>query len=92
MKLLLATLLCLQGCSAFTVHNTAQATQPDLSISVQFDDPVTYKGKEVYAKALWNNGVCTITINPSKYTHSCLGHELRHCLEGMWHGSDNVAC
>ena len=34
--------------------------------------------------------VCVIQVLPQFYSHECLGHELRHCLEGHWHSQDEV--
>ncbi len=44
------------------------------------------------ADAVVTDTFCLISIHPDHYTHSCLGHELRHCIEGRWHGDDVVYC
>jgi hypothetical protein len=44
-------------------------------------------------KALATPGAaCVIRIDPEFYTHSCLGHEIRHCFEGYWHGDEQIDC
>ena len=36
---------------------------------------------------------CIIEVLPEHYSHECLGHELRHCIEGHWHLPDEkVPC
>ena len=36
---------------------------------------------------------CIIEVLPEHYSHECLGHELRHCIEGHWHIPDEkVPC
>lgn len=44
------------------------------------------------ADAVVTDTFCLIRIHPDHYTHSCLGHELRHCIEGRWHGDDVLYC
>lgn len=48
----------------------------------------------VAAWATWNQREewCVIEYRKSHYSNECLGHELRHCLEGQWHGKDKVIC
>lgn len=48
----------------------------------------------VAAQSTWNREKewCLIEYRQSHYSNECLGHELRHCLEGYWHGKDKVIC
>ena len=48
----------------------------------------------IAAYATWNQTEkwCVIEYREAYYSNECLGHELRHCLEGHWHGKDKVSC
>ena len=55
-----------------------------LTITVTEDMP----SSSVKAYAEWGEGWCHVYIKPTTYmSNNCLGHELRHCTEGQWHGS-----
>lgn len=38
------------------------------------------------------DNTCRIVIDPEFYTHSCIGHEIRHCFDGYWHDEEKVDC
>lgn len=87
-RILLISLL-LSGCSTI---------KPDIyqtSFHLRFvpSENLTKPGYET-VKALTSpgDGICTIKMDMRYYSHDCLGHELRHCLEGFWHGDDVVNC
>ena len=94
MTLLILALLLLTACSAVTqVHDTDVEFQMDTFIlQVQVLDDLHYKGEKVNGYAEWSNGLCSIKLDTKKYTHSCIGHEVRHCLEGSWHEGRDVGC
>lgn len=49
-------------------------------------------GRKVKALTYPGGNVCVIKMDMKYYSENCLGHELRHCLEGYWHGTDIVDC
>ncbi len=83
-------LIFLTGCAA--PMPAPELMQSEFKLSVIFDDKPMHKGIIRAAKTSWGNGTCVITIQPEYYTHKCLGHELRHCLEGDWHEGRNYPC
>ena len=38
------------------------------------------------ARAIFKNGTCYVMLKEEDYP-GCLLHEMRHCLEGAWHGN-----
>lgn len=50
-------------------------------------------GKPIHGLAnTRKSGECHIKIDKGQYTHACLGHELRHCLDGYWHDNRPTPC
>lgn len=90
MKILLALSILLIGCAS--PMPATELMQSEFKLSVVFDDKPIHKGVVRAAKTSWGNGTCVITIQPKYYTHKCLGHELRHCLEGDWHKGRDYLC
>ena len=71
-------LLCLMltGCAAPQTYTLERKT---VTVTV-----VEVKGLPTLGRASWsNNGTCFIALR--EYP-KCLQHEMRHCLEGKWHG------
>jgi hypothetical protein len=67
-------------------------TQSQFTLMVKLDkNPIPGKPSAA-ASAQWGKNWCLIKVNPDYYTHRCLGHELRHCLEGDWHKGRDEAC
>lgn len=94
MRLLILTIIFnLAGCSAFHgVHQQSDLMQSEFKLTFIFDDtPIDDKKWAVGSATFWKGG-CIIRINPLYYTHACLGHELRHCLEGYWHRNEKEPC
>lgn len=91
MKFLFVLLICLSsGCSLFESRRVI--SNNDFVVHFRFsDNPIPSKPWAV-GSAQFKNGVCIITIRPEYYINSCLGHELRHCLEGPWHGDKREGC
>lgn len=79
----LMTVLLLSACSPLVPH-----PMPGKWITVEITEDIYPR----QAEAVVTDKVCIIRIHPDHYTHSCLGHELRHCIEGWWHGEDIVHC
>jgi hypothetical protein len=46
---------------------------------------VEVKRLPTLGRATWVNGMCYIALR--EYP-TCLAHEVRHCLEGKWHGNE----
>jgi hypothetical protein len=88
--LILIFSLLLFGCSLFEAK--PRLIQTDFRVIFRFDkQPIPSDGQAV-ASATWTEGLCIITVRPEYYTHRCLGHELRQCLEGDWHKGRKEPC
>ena len=82
--------LAVLGCSLF--DSKPQLTMTKFRLVFRFDDNPIPKDKGAVASASWIEGYCMIRIKPEYYTHRCLGHELRHCLEGDWYKGRKEKC
>jgi len=91
-RLFLVAALSLQvlGCSLF--ESKPQLTMTEFKLVFRFDDRPMPSDKGAVASAGWTDGYCIIRMKPEYYTHRCLGHELRHCLEGDWHKGRKEEC
>ena len=76
-----ALLLCvlLTACASFDVPRPVLERTASI-INVKIDPALPTLGH-----AQWVGQLCTITLREYPY---CLQHEVRHCLEGKWHGDD----
>ena len=74
MRRLLLCLL-LTGCAAPQTYTLERKT---VKITV-----VEVKQLPTLGRAAWSKDTCFIALR--EYP-KCLGHEVRHCLEGKWHG------
>ena len=74
-----ALLLCvlLTGCDSFDAPRPVLERTASI-INVKIDPALTTLGH-----AQWVGQLCTITLREYPI---CLAHEVRHCLEGEWHG------
>lgn len=89
-SLLILSFSLLTGCALFQAQPVLM--QDDFRLKFEFsDDPIPSRNGDV-ASAEWTDGLCIIRVKPEYYTHRCLGHELRHCLEGDWHAGRNEGC
>lgn len=90
---LIAFLLLLQGCAAaYQLHNVEDITTFNTTVYIRVQDEIIHNGKEVKMLAHPGKTACLIIVTPKYYHHACLGHELRHCLEGYWHKGREVDC
>jgi hypothetical protein len=78
-KLLLALTLLLSSC---TTYDSPKILRSAFTLSITESDnlPPNTLGTAVYHPSL---NACIITLR--KYPQ-CLLHEIRHCIEGDWHG------
>ena len=76
-----ALLLCvlLTGCDSFDAPKPVLERTASI-INVKIDPTLATLGH-----AQWVGQLCTITLREYPY---CLQHEVRHCLEGKWHGDE----
>lgn len=74
-------LLCLMltGCSAFEPQQTYKIERKTVKVTV-----IEIKQLPTLGRAAWTGETCFIALR--EYP-KCLQHEMRHCLEGQWHGS-----
>lgn len=86
--------MALTGCtSAHVKHDIVSITQKQVfQLKVIPLSPLYHNGIRVKGLARFVKGFCEIKIDPEYYSHSCLGHKLRHCLEGYWHDERPVDC
>ena len=89
-NLILLFSLLLAGCSAFEARPNLMQT--DFRVIFRFDDEPMPSDRQAVASAKWGDGLCIINVKPEYYTHRCLGHEFRHCLEGDWHKGRKEPC
>lgn len=80
MKWLCASLLVavLVACASFDTPEPVLERTASI-ITVKIDPTLTTLGN-----SQWSGQLCTITLR--EYP-TCLAHEVRHCLEGKWHGN-----
>ena len=73
-------LLCLMltGCSAFKPQQTYTLERKTVKVTV-----VEVRQLPTLGHAAWTKDTCFIALR--EYP-KCLQHEMRHCLEGKWHG------
>ena len=87
----LATLLllaALAGCgqSAPLIERT------EALIHLKLVDQINYKpGYVAHGLSRCANGVCVVEIRRDRYPE-CVEHEVRHAMEGPWHGSRPTTC
>lgn len=82
--------LFVNGCSLFEANH--KFIQTDFRLVFLLDDEPMPNDDSAAASAYWDDGYCIIRVKPEYYTHRCLGHELRHCLEGDWHNGKKEPC
>lgn len=73
--ILILLLSALAGCAA---HQTYTLERKTVKITV-----VEVKQLPTLGRAAWTGDTCFIALR--EYP-KCLQHEMRHCLEGKWHG------
>ncbi len=88
--LLLLTLSLCASCSLFEAK--PKLMQTEFRLVFRFDENPMPDDSGAAASAAWVDGHCIIRMRPEYYTHRCLGHELRHCLEGNWHEGRKEIC
>lgn len=96
MRLLTLLLLSifLSGClPMLQVHDpTRIKVNEEFKIVFILQDDLHFGGAKVNGYYVWAADVCKVYLDTRHYTHSCIGHEVRHCLEGYWHGGGDVTC
>lgn len=98
--LILCLALLFAGCDWFSddsdPHRVHAASFTNVSFPVVVSIVTGLQDETGYKAQAWppkhSGDACVIKIDPKYYTHSCLGHEFRHCLDGYWHGSKEVDC
>lgn len=93
-KTLLATLaLTLCGCAtASELHDPEKIVNPDMILRVMVVDDLYMGDIKINGYAKYEGDTCYVVLDTTAYTHSCIGHEIRHCLEGPWHGNEPTTC
>ena len=88
-------LLCLMltGCTAFDPAEPPKPIRPKAFIQLELVSAVTMPGHEKAAGVALctTTGICHIQIRRDHYPQ-CVEHEVRHALEGAWHGDTPTRC
>lgn len=72
--------LLLSGCSVFSTPPTAEPQRKAFTFDLRIEP-----GLDIAGLALSDGQTCTVFLR--EYP-TCLKHEIRHCIEGDWHGSE----
>lgn len=80
--IMLISILLLSGCSMFNANIHPAYDSSEIKIRV-LESPELSDG--VLGYSVRSEETCIIVL---KQYPTCLLHELRHCLEGPWHGSE----
>ncbi len=78
------------GCAA--MYPKVPILRDEFRLIFRFDENPMPNDSSAVASASWSGDWCIIRVKRAYYNHKCLGHELRHCLEGKWHGDRPTPC
>ena len=78
--------LLLSACSSTPKPKQSDIVRKEFNFRLLFVKNIPNMPK-ARARAIFKDGTCYVMLKEEDYL-GCLLHEVRHCLEGAWHGND----